>query len=79
MFAFFDDDVFGPEFMDFFECVEDVGFFGEEVGFAIVENEGVDAFQEFEEISEGDVEPEVHGIHDDEFGTTHLVEDVVLE
>jgi hypothetical protein len=41
--AFFDDDVFRPEFMDFFQRGDDVGFLGEEVSFAVVQNKSIDS------------------------------------
>src|SRR5215510_13950684 len=76
---FLDDDVFGPELVNFFDGGEDVVFLRQLMRFAVVENEAVHSLEKLEQIGQRYVEPEVHGIGDDEFGASHLVEDVALE
>ena len=79
MFAFFHDDVFRAELVDLARGFDEVVFLGELLSFGFVEDEAVDATQEFQQIGQSDVEPKVHRVSDDEFGTAHLVEDVVLQ
>ena len=77
--AFFDGDVFRAEGADGGSGFDEAGEAGELAGFAVVEDEHVHAFEQGEEVVFGDVDPEIHGVGDDEFRARHLVEDVALQ
>ena len=79
MRTLFDDDVFRSHLVQLLQRGEDVVLLRELVGFAVVEDKAVDALDEVHEVFQGDVQPEVHRVGDDEPGFVHLVEDVVLE
>jgi len=59
--------------MDLFEGGEDVVFFGQLVRFAVVQHEGIQSFDQAQEVGQGNVEPQVHGIRDDELRPLHLI------
>src|SRR3989442_252231 len=78
MFPFLDDDVFGAELVDGPGGAEHVSAFGQLMSFALVEHKTVDTFEQPKQIFQSDVEPEVHGVCDDEFGLLHLVQHMRL-
>ena len=77
--AFFNRNIGGAHFADFFASFDEAGFAGELAGFAVVEDEHVHAADEAGEGVFGDVDPEVHRIRNDEAGLADLVEDMVLK
>src|ERR1043166_1282828 len=77
--AFLDDDVFWPELVDGARGGEEVRVIGQLLGFALVEDKSMNALEEAEQVLKGDVEPEVHGVGDDELGLLHLVEHMHLQ
>ena len=73
MFAFFDGYILGTHGADFFSGLDQACFARELPRLAVVEDEHVDAADEFFEGFLGDVDPKIHRIRDDEARLADLV------
>ena len=79
MGAFFDDDVFGTELVNLFERGKYVVLFGQMMGFAVVEHKAIEAFNQSYQVSQGDIQPQIHRVGGNELRPLHLVEHMVLK
>ena len=70
---------FGTESVDFWQRGEDVVLLRELMRLAVVQHEAVNARQEFQQIVERDVQPQIHRVGHDELRLVHLVEQAMLE
>lgn len=77
--AFFDDDELGAHFEDGISGGDEVFVVGEQASFAVVEDEAMDSFEEVSQLSAFVVDPEVHGVGDDECGGGQVVDHALLE
>ena len=77
--AFFNDDAFEAEGHESLAGCDTVVGAGEQLCFAIVDDEAVDAFYEGEKGVTLGVDPVVDGICDDEGVTAELIADLVLQ
>lgn len=80
VFAFFDDEGTGAHVTNDASGLDEGMLAGELAGFFVIDNEDVDLFEDGFEVVEGDLHPEVHGVHGHEFGAaTELVENLELD
>jgi len=77
--AFLDGDILRAHGLDGAAGLDEAGEAGQLAGFAVVEDDHINALEKGEELGLRDVDPEVHGVGNDEAGLLHLVEDVVLK
>lgn len=77
--SLFDGDVAGTPLAEPAGGAEEVGLIGELRCLGIVQNEQIDPGKKFEQAGASDIDPEVHGVGDDELGFSHLIEHEVLE
>lgn len=71
--ATFHDDKTGAFGLKFAACFDEVGGAGEFLGLAVVDDQEVDLFQHVMQALVGDVDPEIHGVGDDEISTGELL------
>jgi len=77
--ALFDDDEAADVLEDGAACFDEVGLARQHSGFAIVEDDAVDALEGLEQIVAEVVDPEVHRVADDEFGRRQLAQELSLD
>ena len=64
---------------DMAACGDGVGFAGQQLGFVVIKDEAIDAFEKRDKVRLGDVDPEVHRVGNGELALGKLVHEAELD